>query len=395
VTARARLLVALAAGAVLFTGCGFKGAYSLPLPGGAAHGKTYHVTAVFSDVQDLTVQDSVRVNDVAVGDVTSITLGSADLKAHVGMDINESVHLPRNAVATLDQTTLLGEKFVALAPPVSGRAQGVLTNGDVIDLPGSTSELPNAEQVFGLLSAVLNGGDLADLQTINVEVSKALTGRETAVRGALSQLNIFVGGLNHQKGQILRALHQLDRLSSALARQDHTIGTALTTLGPGLKVLAGERAQFTSLLTDLSRFGTVATHVINASQHQTVTALRDLQPILRHLAAAGGSLPRSLEVLVTFPFPRDSSAGSPGDYTNFGAAVNLAPVVCAALGNFTGSALSSVLALDGPAITELLGGSKCPAAHAAVVGHATSPAHRSSSPGPAGLRTASRAGGSG
>jgi phospholipid/cholesterol/gamma-HCH transport system substrate-binding protein len=308
---RARLVAAAAVVLIAVTGCGFKGAYSLPLPGGAAHGKTYHVTAIFADVQDLTVQAAVRVNDVAVGDVTSINIGTDPakagyLKALVGMSINQSVSLPSNAVATLEQTTLLGEKFVGLAPPTAVAAVGRLANNAVIDT-GSSSQLPSVEEVFGLLSQVLNGSDLADLQTINIEVSKALAGREQAVRGALTQLNTFVTGLAQQKQEIVRALDQLNRFSGALAQQNSTIATALDDLGPGLRVLADERAQFTALLTDLSHFGKVATHVITASRTQTVQGLRDLQPILRHLAAAGKDLPRSLEILVTFPFPRDSS----------------------------------------------------------------------------------------
>jgi phospholipid/cholesterol/gamma-HCH transport system substrate-binding protein len=355
--ARVRLLAGLAAGLVALTGCGFKGAYSLPLPGGAAHGKTYHVTAVFSDVQDLTVQAAVRVNDVAVGDVTSITLGTTDLQAHVGMDINQSVHLPRNAVATLEQTTLLGEKFVAISPPTTG-AVGALTDGDVISNngSGSTSNLPSVEEVFGLLSQVLNGGDLADLQTINIEVSKALAGRETAVRGALTQLNTFVTGLANQKQEIVRALDSLNRFSSALAQQNGTIATALTDLGPGLKVLADERAQFTALLTDLSTFGKVATHIIKASRTQTITGLRDLQPILHHLAAAGAALPRSLEILVTFPFPRDSSAASPGDYTNFQAGLNITPILCSAFANLgTAQVIALLLGPNRNTLEALLG----------------------------------------
>jgi phospholipid/cholesterol/gamma-HCH transport system substrate-binding protein len=360
-TARVRVLAALAVGLLALSGCGFKGAYSLPLPGGAAHGKTYHVTAIFADVQDLTVQAAVRVNDVAVGDVTSITLGTTDLKAHVGMSINDSVHLPANAVATLEQTTLLGEKFVALAPPTSVAPEGTLANDAVIST-GSSSELPSVEEVFGLLSQVLNGGDLADLQTINVEVSKALTGRETAVRGALTQLDTFVTGLASQKQQIVRALDSLDRFSTSLVKQDATIATALDELGPGLKVLANERAQFTALLSDLSTFGKVATHVINASQADTITGLRDLQPILGHLAAAGASLPQSLEILVTFPFPRDSSQGSPGDYTNFEASLDLAPVLCAALANLSPTKLATILAASGGLITLLENGETCPTA---------------------------------
>jgi phospholipid/cholesterol/gamma-HCH transport system substrate-binding protein len=325
---RVGTLTALAA--VTITGCGFKGAYSLPLPGGAAHGPTYSVTAVFDDVQDLTPQAAVRVNDVAVGDVTGITVGK-DLKAHVTMKINSTVHLPANAVATLDQTTLLGEKFVALAPPGNGiTPHGRLANGAVLD-DGSTADLPDVEEVFGLLSNVLNGGDLGDLQTITVELTKALSGREAAVRDVLSQLTTFVSALNTQKSQIVRALDQLDRLTTTLRKGDSTIATALNDLGPGLKVLADERVQFRGLLVNLSKFGRVATRVISASRNDTIAGLRDLQPILGHLAAAGGNLPRALEILITFPFPRNIDAAAPGDYTNLEAELDLGPIVCSLL----------------------------------------------------------------
>jgi phospholipid/cholesterol/gamma-HCH transport system substrate-binding protein len=217
-------------------------------------------------------------------------------------------------------------------------------NGAVIDAEhGGTSDLPSVEEVFGLLSQVLNGSDLADLQTINVEVSKALAGREQAVRGALTQLNTFVSGLNAQKQQIVRALDELNRFTGALKAQDSTIATALTDLGPGLRVLADEQTQFTSLLQDLSKFGHVATHVINASKTQTIQGLADLQPVLHHLAAAGKGLPRSLEILLTFPFPRDSSQASPGDYTNFQAALNVQPILCEAFADLDASAIQAIL----------------------------------------------------
>src|SRR2546429_6699554 len=109
--------------------------------------------------------------------------------------------------------------------------------GDVIAY-NSTGDLPDVEEVFGVLSAVLNGGDLQDLQTINVEVTKALAGREQSVKAALTQLDHFVGDLDTQKQQIVRALTELDRFSGALAKQTGTIATALNDLGPGLKVLA-------------------------------------------------------------------------------------------------------------------------------------------------------------
>src|SRR5436305_14785310 len=199
------------------------------------------------------------------------------------MRVKKSVHLPANTVATLEQTTLLGEKYVALSPPNAGVApQGTLADGAVIN-DNATSNLPDVEEVFGVLSAVLNGGSLQELQTIDLEISKALGGREQAVKSALHQIDVFVSDLDSQKGQIVRALDQLNRFSAALAHQNATLADALDHLGPGLKVLADERVQFTRLLTDLSRFGQVATHIITSSREQTVAGLRDLQPILSHL----------------------------------------------------------------------------------------------------------------
>jgi phospholipid/cholesterol/gamma-HCH transport system substrate-binding protein len=368
VTRRLRLVAATIAALLALAGCGFKGAYSLPLPGGAAHGKTYHVTAIFGDVQDLTVQAAVRVNDVAVGDVTSIDLGTDPnqpgyLKAKVGMSINQGVRLPGNAVATLEQTTLLGEKFIALAPPTATAPQGQLVNNALLgNGTGSTSELPSVEEVFGLLSQVLNGGDIQDLQTINVEISKALAGRETQVRGALTQLTTFVSGLNQQKQQIVRALDQLARFSGALRAQNNDIAVALTDLGPGLKVLADERAQFTHLLTKLSTFGKVATHIIHASQSQTITGLRELHPVLARLAAAGKSLPRSLEILVTFPFPRDSGEASPGDFNNLQADLDLSPILCATFAELNATQVIQLIQQN-PLLGQLLGGENCPSSN--------------------------------
>jgi phospholipid/cholesterol/gamma-HCH transport system substrate-binding protein len=273
---RVKIASAVAAAmTVLLSGCGFKGAYSLPLPGGSGNGPVYHVTAVFDDVQDLVPMAAVRVDDVPVGDVTGIKYDPATHKARVTMRVKKSVHLPANAVATLEQTTLLGEKYVALSPPTGAAPQGQLADGTVIN-DNATSNLPDVEEVFGVLSAVLNGGSLQDLQTIDLEISKALGGREQQVRSALTQVDRFVSDLDGQRHQITRALDELNRFSAALAKQNSTIADALDHLGPGLKVLADERVQFTQLLTDLSKFGQVATHIITASREQTVAGLRDL-----------------------------------------------------------------------------------------------------------------------
>ena len=124
-------VAALALPLAALTGC--QGAYDLPLPGGAAMGGNgYQVTAQFADVMDLVPQSAVKVDDVTVGKVERITVDG--WTARVTVRVKDSVTLPANATAELRQTSLLGEKYVELAPPTDVAPQGRLTDGAVIPI---------------------------------------------------------------------------------------------------------------------------------------------------------------------------------------------------------------------------------------------------------------------
>jgi phospholipid/cholesterol/gamma-HCH transport system substrate-binding protein len=305
------------AGSLALSGCQFKGAAAIPLPGGAGGGAgAYKVTIEFPDVLDLVPQSAVKVNDVAVGSVTSIEVGSTSTyTARVRVRIRKDVVLPANAHASLRQTSLLGEKFVSLDPPTSEAPQGRLRDGAVIGLDRTTRNA-DVEEVLAALSLVLNGGSLEQLQTIDRELVLALKGRESKVRDLLTQLNTFVGGLDKQKADIVRALDGLDKLTARLAAQRDTLAVGLRDIPQGVTVLADQRAQLTQVLTGLNRLGTVAVRVIKASQQNTTADLRSLQPILTQLNAAGKDLPGSLELLTTYPFPKTVDEGIKGDYAN-------------------------------------------------------------------------------
>jgi phospholipid/cholesterol/gamma-HCH transport system substrate-binding protein len=309
------------AGCVLLSGCEFKGAAAIPLPGGAGGGAgAYRVTIEFPDVLDLVPQSAVKVNDVAVGSVTSIEVGApgpgGSYTARVRVRIRKDVVLPANAHASLRQTSLLGEKFVSLDPPTTEAPDPTrLRDGATIGLDRTTRNA-DVEEVLAALSLVLNGGSLEQLQTINRELVAALKGRESTVRDLLTQLNTFVGGLDRQKADIVRALDGLDKLTARLAAQRETLAVGLRDIPAGVSVLADQRAQITQVLTGLNRLGTVAVKVIRASQQNTVADLRALEPILTQLNRAGKDLPDSLELLTTYPFPKTVDEGIKGDYAN-------------------------------------------------------------------------------
>ncbi|GAA2809683.1 MCE family protein [Saccharopolyspora taberi] len=320
-----RAVALAAAGLVLLGGCGFRGVYDMPLPGGADVGDSpYEVKVRFQDVLDLVPNAGVRVNDVPVGRVSEIGLAPDSWQAEVTVVVNSDVELPANATARLRQSSLLGEKYVELAgPPESQVPIGRLVGGDVIGLE-RTSRNPEVEEVLGALSLLLNGGGVAQLQNITKELNAALEGREADVRSLLSNVDELVAGLDAQRDDITRALDSINRLSASVNAQRGNIDTALRDLEPGLRVLNEQRGQLVTMLQSLDKLSGVATDVVDKSKDDLVHNLDQLAPTLKQLAAAGENLPRSLEVLLTFPFPDNSVEGIGGsDYTNLYANVDL------------------------------------------------------------------------
>jgi virulence factor Mce-like protein len=312
---RRRVAALIAAAALAATSsCSFRGAESLPLPGGPdLGGHPYEVKIDFSNVLDLVPHSVVKVNDVSVGEVKSIRLDG--WHARVTCEVRGDVNLPDNAVATVGQTSLLGEKFVALSRPAEEPPEGRLAQGDVIPL-SRTSRTTEVEEVLSALSALLNGGGIEQISTITHELNAALNGRTDTIRDVLARVDTFVGTLDRNRGSITRAIESIDRLTAKLAAEKKTIAQTIESAGPAIKILNENRADLTKMLVSLGTFGDTATRVINASRDDLLANLRALQPILANLNKAGADLPNGLENLVTFPFP--STAGNPlrGDFAN-------------------------------------------------------------------------------
>ena len=290
-------IVALAA-AIGLTGCGFS-PYELPLPGGADLGdEPYEVRVAFRDALDLVPQSAVRVNDVSVGKVTKVRLKG--WTAEVTLQVNKNTELPDNTQATIRQTSLLGEKFVNLAPPAEG-ATGRLSDGDVIPLERSGRN-PEIEEVFSAASLLLNGGGIEKTNTIVKELGNTLEGNEPEVKELLKTSNEFLGQLDDNKQSLIVALEKVNRLAIATNKQKSAITNALDDLPEALSVINNQRDDLVTLLESLDRLGDVATGVIRRSKSDTLKGLNDLEPILKELANAGDSLAEAFRIVLSFPF---------------------------------------------------------------------------------------------
>jgi phospholipid/cholesterol/gamma-HCH transport system substrate-binding protein len=309
-----RTVALLVAGALVMSGCKFDGAYDLPLPGAPVDaGDGITVTAEFADILNVVPKSPVMVDDVTVGYVTDVE--RVGWHAKLTLLVRKDVVLPDNAHAEIQQVSLLGEKYVALSPPPEGASQGRLADGDDIPLD-STGRNPEVEEVLGALSMLLSGGGVAQLGTITQELNKAMSGREDKLRDLLSTLTDVVGTLDDQKGDIISALESLNNLTSTLNAEKQTIQGALDVAGPAIAVLADQHDQLIAMLRALDRLGVVGTRVIGATKSDLLKSLDHLQPILANLRAAGDKLAPGLNLLISFPFPKEASEIVRGDYAN-------------------------------------------------------------------------------
>lgn len=322
-TARALRLAGSAVGAaLLLSGCGWSGLNSVALPGAAGRGAdSFSVVIEMPDVTTISANSPVTVADVTVGSIA--TIETENWHAKVTVSLEDSVDLPANATATIGQTSLLGSKHIALAPPVGVPPEGRLEDGSVIALENA-SVYPTTEEALTALSVVLNGGGLAQVQTITTELNKTLSGREDSVRDLLSQLDSLTATLDGQRTAMVTTMANLDGFAGEVLAERDVLGRALDTLDPAMAVLADERADLTAALASVGRFGDVGTDLVNRSRDDLKANLEALQPTLEQVVAAGPTIMNNLGNLSTFPFPQVTiDQGMRGDYANLWIVVDL------------------------------------------------------------------------
>lgn len=313
---------ALGAAALVLTSCGsWKGITNVPLPGGPGTGG--NATTIYVQMPDtlaLNVNSRVRVADVYVGRVRAIEL--KNWVATLTLDLDPSVELPRNALAKIGQTSLLGTQHLELDMPPDP-APEMLSDGDVIPLANS-SAFPNTERVLASIATILTGGGVNNLETIQTEVYNVLNGRGEQIRTFLGQLDTFTAELNAQRDDITRAIDNTDRLLAVVAQRNDTLDRVLTEFPPLIEHFAETRDLFVDAVESLGRISGAAVDALEPSSDNLNTNLANLQRPLRELGKSGPYLLNALKVFLTAPYSIENVPKAiRGDYINVSILVDL------------------------------------------------------------------------
>ncbi|MEO3759829.1 virulence factor Mce family protein [Mycobacterium sp. B14F4] len=296
----ARRTVALGAISLVLSSCGsWKGIANVPLPGGP--GATGDRTTIYVQIPDtlaLNVNSRVRVADVYVGRVRAIEL--KNWVATLTLDLQPDIELPKNALARIGQTSLLGSQHVELEPPPDPSSERLRT-GDTIPLQNA-SAFPTTERVLASIASILQGGGVQNLEVIQTEIYNVLNGRADQIREFLNKLDVFTDELNQQRQDITRAIDATDRLLSIVAERNNTLDQVLTEFPPLIKHFAETRDLFADAVEALGRISVAADNALAPISDDLNTNLANLQRPLKQLGRAAPYLIGALKLMLTAPF---------------------------------------------------------------------------------------------
>lgn len=313
----AGVAAALAVTTLGVSACGVN-VQQMPLPGGVNLGdnpREYKIK--FENILDLVPQSVVKKDGIPVGRVTKIEVPENEWDALVYVRVQNTVDLSNEAHAAVQQTNLLGEKFVALTEPANSASAPRQNPAEAIPTD-RTKTTTDIEELLGALSLLLNGGGINQLSPIVTALNESLGSEDGAneMRSLLINAEKLIRGLNQQRDNIVRAVDGVAALSTRAAGQTEQIERILNELPAGIEVLEEQRPQFVELLTKLDQLGQVGTEVLGTAHKQIINDLKALRPILTELAKSADDAITAAPLMLTHPFPDDVLAGTHGDSTN-------------------------------------------------------------------------------
>jgi phospholipid/cholesterol/gamma-HCH transport system substrate-binding protein len=283
---------------------------------------TIKVDAIFKDIGDLPRFANVQSSDVVIGSVRAVKLQG--YTARVTLRIRTDAHIPRNAIALVRSTSLLGEEFVDLrAPTAEQPSADVLHDSDVIPV-ARTSKIPGLDDALISLGRLLEGGSAADLATVLHSSATIVKGQGAALGELLSQLHSVSGTLAARAPDISTTIGNLDGAISTLAHGSQTISSALSSSADATAILAKQRGDIDRLVSALGDASSVLARYQTATTPSTDRSIKDLTEVLDKVMTTTGNLNKALSSLAQFTdlWPR----AFPGDYLQLDVALSLSNV---------------------------------------------------------------------
>lgn len=210
------------------------------------------VTAEFDSAVGIYETGEVLVLDQEVGTIEDVEL--RDDVVRITMSIRDDVPLPADVTATIQATSVLGERSIALFPSWSPELEAAdaakLADGD--NIPRTRTQEPiepdQALQAFNELLAGLDPDAVGGLVTDGATILDGRGERINTSIGAVAELSDTLAAVD---GPLLDTASSLNRIAGVLNQRDAQLRQLIDDFGTAVGTLADERTQIESLLGTL------------------------------------------------------------------------------------------------------------------------------------------------
>jgi phospholipid/cholesterol/gamma-HCH transport system substrate-binding protein len=254
--------------------------------------------AAFHDASGLIPGNEVRVAGVRVGKVTGVDLarGSAGSYVRVGFRLDDSdVRLGTTTAATIRIKTVLGQKYLALAPAGPGR----LADGAEIPLQRTAGPFDVLQAVTGLADT-LNSIDSTQLANAFAALAQAFADTPGSVQSTLDGLSRLSRTVSDRDAELRQLLARAHDVTGVLAARDDDFRKLVTDGSALLDEVNRRKDAIHDLLVGTDALATELSGLVADNRAQLEPALRQLRGVVATLQRDRDNLQQTIEKMGPF-----------------------------------------------------------------------------------------------
>jgi phospholipid/cholesterol/gamma-HCH transport system substrate-binding protein len=262
----------------------------------ALTGRSYQ--AAFRDASGLAPDNEVRVAGVRVGKVTAVDLARAAAGPYVRVTFrldDDGVRLGRDTGATIRIKTVLGQKYLALAPA----GAGTLPEDAQIPLSRTASPFDVVQAVTGLADTLdrIDTGQLAEsFRTLSRTFADTPAAGDSSLRG-LSRLSDTIAS---RDAELRDLLARARTVTGVLATRDEEFRKLVTDGNALLAEVSRRRDAIHNLLVGTDQLATQLSGLVADNRARLAPALRQLRGVVATLQRNRANLEKTIERMGPF-----------------------------------------------------------------------------------------------
>jgi phospholipid/cholesterol/gamma-HCH transport system substrate-binding protein len=220
----------------------------------------------------------VTLNGVSVGRVIAVdpTVKDGKQMANLVTEINKKYVplIPQNVKASVDASTIFGNKFVALSSPSDADKKRISSN-DTVRISNVTTEW---NTLFETITSLSEKVDPVKLNLTLSATAEALTGMGSKLGQSLLSANQVLDSLNPHLPQLRYDVQQLGQFADILNGAAPDLFDALDSVSVTARTITGQRRELDVALLAAAGFGNNGADIFEQGAPYLVRAMADLVP---------------------------------------------------------------------------------------------------------------------